>query len=302
MTVHKPVLLNEVLDYLEPQPNQNIIDCTLGGGGHTLALLEKIAPNGRLLAIDADKDAIDRVKEKVRSEGLMVAGRLELVNDNFRNIKTIYESRFSFPIHNILYDLGLSSDQLEVSGRGFSFKRQEPLEMTFVRDAKGSNITATDIVSKFDVTELERIFRVYSQETKARDIAEAIVRARKNGPISTTGQLVEIIESVKGVAKGDRKIHPATKVFQAIRIAVNDELGSLEASLPCVVDILESGGRIAVISFHELEDRMVKKFFREQEEKNTLKTITNKPIMASREELSSNPRASSAKLRVAEKV
>ncbi len=302
MTVHEPVLLKEVIEYLRPCPGKNMIDCTLGGGGHSFAILDKTRPNGKVLAIDEDSDAIERVKKHVRDNHLAVSGRFVLVNDNFRNIKKIYESRFPFSVSGIICDLGLSSDQLEISGRGFSFQKSEPLEMTFSNNGEGDRLTAMEVISKYSVDELERIFRTLANEPYAGEIANAIVEERKRNPIKSTDKLVDIIVSVKGHSGDNPRIHPATKVFQAIRMTVNDELGSLKRLLLDSMDILESGGRLAIISFHELEDRMVKRFFKEHEYSGEISIITKKPVVASAEEIKNNPRSRSAKLRVAEKT
>ena len=318
MSIHKPVLLKEVLDYLDPQSNQNFIDCTLGGGGHTLAILERTAPDGKVLAIDTDLTAIERFKLKAQSSKLKIKDRILLINDNFENLKVIYEQKFNLPISGIILDLGFSSDQLENSGQGFSFQQEEPLDMRFAQSepltTNKKQLTAAQIVNKWPVAEIERILRIYGEEEKARDIAAEIKRSRKKYSIETTKQLVDIILYAKNLKirraslarresrRPTRKIHPATKTFQALRITVNRELEVLETVLPQALEVLAPGGHLAVISFHGLEDKIVKNYFKDQVYSNNLKIINKKPIRPKEEELTDNPRARSARLRVGKKI
>jgi len=261
---HIPVLQKEVLRYLNPKPNENFIDCTIGEGGHALALLEKIAPLGKVLGIDCQL----RLKPKER---------LILVEDNFVNLKKIVE-RYKFgPVQGILFDLGMSSWHLEESGRGFSFKKEEPLDMRY--DLR-SNLTAEKIVNYYSKFEIEKILKEYGEEKKARKIAEKIIETRRIKPIKTTQQLLGIIRMI-GV--------DPPRTFQALRIAVNHELDNLERALPQAWEILEPKGKLVVISFHSLEDRITKRFCK------------TKPIAPTLKEIERNPRARSAKLRACQK-
>jgi len=308
MLIHKPVLLKEVLELLDPQPNQNFIDCTLGAGGHTKAILEKTKPNGKILAIDWDENAIEAAKKNLKEYLL----RLSLINDNFSNLKKIVEKNNFENIKGILLDLGLSSDQLEESGRGFTFQKDQPLDMRFNTEQE---LTAEKILNRRSEKDLTGIFKEFGEEKRSYKIAREIVKYRKKRKIKTTMQLVEIIERVKGRARG--KIHPATKIFQALRIAVNNELENLQKTLQQAIEIMPADSRFAIISFHSLEDRIVKRFFvRESKDcicppeipacgcdhKATLKIIIKKPVRPTEEEIAQNPRARSARLRVAERI
>lgn len=296
---HIPVLLKEIIHFFNPRPNSNFIDCTLGGGGHSKAILEKIGPNGKLLGIDLDPKAIESFWQYADGEGLRK--RVVLVNDNFIKLGDIIRKNAFGPVNGVLFDLGFSSDELETSGRGFSFLKKEPLDMRF----GNQETTAADIVNNFGLEELARIFREYGEERDARKVARAIGEARRKTKIKTTEDLVSIIAIAKFGSSNIypyHRIHPATKVFQALRIAVNRELGNLEKVLPQAIEILESKGRIAIISFHSLEDRIVKVFFREQRQKGIVNILTKKPVVSSSEEIKINPRSRSAKLRVAEKI
>lgn len=271
--MHFPVLQKEVIEYLDPNPNENFIDCTLNGAGHSRAILEKIKPNGKVLGIEWDKE----ICKKIKLDNLIV------VNDSYANLKNIAKD-FS-PVDGVLFDLGMSSWHLENSGRGFSFLKDEPLDMRYSLD---NDLTAEKIVNNYSLKEIETILREYGEERFAKNIAKLIV---ENRPIKTTFQLKDIIRIPKG------KIHPATRTFQALRIAVNNELGNLEKALPQAEELLVSGGRLVMISFHSLEDRIVKNFFK----KSNLNILTKKPIKCSKQELKINPRSRSAKLRAAEK-
>lgn len=271
---HIPVLQKEVIKYLDPSPNENFIDCTFGEGGHALSILEKNSPGGKVLGIDWEI----RIQSKNK--------RLILVQDNFANLKEIVEKYKFKPVHGILMDLGYSSWHLDESGRGFSFKRKEPLDMRY---DKNGGLTAEKIVNYWSKLEIQKILTEYGEEKRAGNIAEKITEARKWKPIENTKQLAEIISKTGSSPR---------QTFQAIRIAVNDELGNLEKVLPQAIEILEQGGRLAVISFHSLEDRIVKNFFKN----SSFEILTKKPITPGLEEITKNSRARSAKLRAIIKI
>ena len=289
---HIPVLQKEVIEYLNPKPNENFIDCTIGEGGHTLAILEKNGPDGKILGIELDPQLYGKLKKECLRWNLKQ--RLILANDSYRNLKEIVEREKFQPVSGILFDLGFSSWHLEESGRGFSFEKNEPLDMRYNLE---NPLTAEKIVNNWPEREIEKILREYGEERFARRIAREIVQERKIKPIKITFQLVETIKKATPIWYHHRKIHPATRTFQALRIAVNDELKNLEIALPQAVEILEKDGKLAVISFHSLEDRIVKNFFREN-----LKVITKKPIKPSLEEIELNRRSRPAKLRVGAKT
>lgn len=313
---HVPVLLKEVIEYLAPKPGDNFIDATLGDGGHAKEILKKIAPDGKLLGIDRDENSIKAAKENLKEFG----DRVIIARGNFSDIKNIMAD---FPEigkpKGILLDLGLSSRQLEESGRGFSFLKDEPLIMTLDWPMKPGRKTAAEIINSCRAEDLEKIFRNYGEERLAGPIARRIVQFRKEKKIARTLELSDIAVSVyKRFYKKEKWLaHPATKIFMALRIAVNEELADLEKFLPQSVDILAAGGRLAIISFHSLEDRIVKDFFR-RESRNcvcppeamececahakTLDIITKKPVVAGFQEIRLNLRSRSAKMRVAEKV
>jgi len=300
LKIHVPVLQKEVLEILDPKPNQNFIDCTIGKGGHSLAILEKTAPEGKILGIDWDQEMIKSLK---------FSRRLVLVCDNFANLKEIVGKENFKEVEGILLDLGISSWHLEKSGRGFSFQKDEPLDMRY---NKNSKLTAEKILNEWSEKEIEKVLKEYGEERFAKRISKKIVEERKIKPIRTTFQLVEIIK--KAIPSwyhtrfsGYPKIHFATRTFQALRIAVNDELENLKKVLPQALEILERNGRLVVISFHSLEDRIVKNFFSAfakgyggQERK--LKILTKKLIRPSFEEIKINPRSRSARLRSALKL
>lgn len=272
--MHVPVLQKEVIQYLDPKENENFIDCTFGEGGHSSAILEKNGPKGMVLGIDM----FLRVSPKNE--------RLILIQGNFANLKEIVEKNKFKKVQGILFDLGISSWHLEESGRGFSFKRKEPLDMRY---DDGASLTAEKIVNYWSESEIERILQDYGEERRADRIAQKIIEARKWGPgIQNTLQLREIVNKSGGNPQ---------QIFQALRIAVNDELNNLQKALPQAVEILEPGGRLAVISFHSLEDRIVKNFTKNQ----LFEILTKKPITPSLEEIRRNSRARSAKLRVIKK-
>jgi len=289
--MHTAVLKKETLEVLDPKPGENFIDGTFGGGGHSLAILEKIAPNGRLLGIDQDPEIIKR--SRLLNPGLI------LINDNFANLENIVRENSFSNVHGILLDLGFSSWHLEESGKGFSFQKDEPLDMRY---GQNTELTAAEILNSWPGKEIEKILKEYGQERFAEKIALEIVKARTIKKITGTGQLAEIIKKAVPARYGRQRIHPATKTFQALRITVNNELDNLKKVLPQAINILEAGGRLAIISFHSLEDKIVKNFFKENFQKGILEILTKKPILPSGEEIKSNLRARSAKLRAARKL
>jgi 16S rRNA (cytosine1402-N4)-methyltransferase len=290
--MHKPVLLNEILENL-PVPDGGVfVDGTVGNGGHSREIAKSKNGKVKIVGLDMDSGSIERARKNLSDYQNVI-----LRKSNFKNMDTVLKEEGIDKVDAILLDLGFSSDQLESSERGFSFKKDEPLLMTLNDDLKVGDITARTIVNEFEEDNLNIIIRNYGEEKMSRKIAEAIVRARKIEPITTSGQLAEIIESA---VRRKGKIHPATKTFQALRIAVNDELRSLEEVLPKAVEFLKKGGRLGVISFHSLEDRIVKKFSRESRDK--IKIINKKPIISKGDELEDNPRSRSAKLRILEKI
>lgn len=293
--MHIPVLLQEVLALLDPKENQHVIDCTVGEGGHALAILEKTAPKGKVLAIDWDTESIAKLKKKIASVP-QAKNRVVFVNDSYASLANIVEKEKFGPVHGILLDLGFSSFHLDESARGFAFRKEEPLDMRY---NPHNPMTAAKLLNYQSRGDLEWIFKKYGEERYARRIVEEIVTTRAKTPIEKTTQLVEIIERSTPATYRKQRLHAATRVFQALRIAVNNELENLEAVLPQARDILEPGGRLAVISFHSLEDRIVKHFFKNDP---ILTPQTKRPVMATQEEIDSNPKSRSAKLRVAIKT
>ncbi len=293
-TVHKPVLKKEVIEYLEPQANENFIDATVDGGGHTFEIIEKTKPNGKLLGIEWDKEIFNKLKLKIKERNL--ERRIILANDNFKNLKEIVKKKNFKEVSGILFDLGFSSWHIEKSKKGFSFLKDEFLDMRY----GNGNLRAMDILNKWQEKDIERILREYGGERFSRKIARAIIEERKKEPILKTSKLVEIIKKVLPYKKG--RIHPATRTFQALRIAVNQELENLKEVLSQVIEILKPGGKIVVISFHSLEDRIVKNFFKEEKQKGRIEILTKKPLVPTRKEIFLNPRARSAKLRVAKVI
>jgi len=302
---HIPVLLTETLAGLNLKAGDNAADCTLGDGGHSEAILQATSPTGRLLGIDADAESVLRAKRFL----YRFENRAEFARANFVELEAIVKQTGFGPIKGILFDLGWSTPQFKERGRGFSFEQDEPLDMRF--SGKEQNVetaTAGEIVNYYPVSELAKIFKNFGEEKLSQEIAQAIGEARKIAPLTTTKQLVEIIlEVYRRKLHSDKEIpwvggtHPATKVFQALRIAVNGELEKLKQVLPMAVSLLAPGGRLAVITFHSLEDRIAKQYFKSQENK-ILKLINKKPIVASKEEVKNNPSARSAKLRIIEKI
>jgi 16S rRNA (cytosine1402-N4)-methyltransferase len=295
MTYHTPVLLKEVVNQLQPRSGSLYVDCTVGGGGHAREILRACGPAGQLIGLDWDEEAIAAAREKLSEFG----ARVQLVRANFVELDRVLMSLGMTAVDGVVFDLGVSSRQFDEPTRGFSFQREGPLDMRMSRQL---GATARDVLRTASVEELARIFRVYGEERRARAIAREIDRARVRQPIETTTQLARLVERVLGPKRS--ATHPATRVFQALRIYVNNELENLRRGLEVATRSLKSGGRVAVISFHSLEDRIVKWFFIEQSRSETppLRIVTRKLITPTDEEISENPRARSAKLRVAEKV
>ncbi len=289
---HTSVLLQEVLTLLAVRHDGLYIDCTLGGGGHTFKIIEK---GGRVLGFDVDEDAIAFVKERLREKNLNEGEELTIVQSNFNVVGKIAPKLGFGKVDGILMDLGVSSHQFDEPSRGFSF-RDGPLDM---RMGKALGVSAGDLVNGLTEKELRELFERFGEEPFARKIAKRITEARRKSPIKRTEELAELI---RATVHGEQGIHPATRVFQALRIAVNDELNILQEVLPQAVELLKPQGRLAVISFHSLEDRIVKQMFEQLKKENKVRMVTNKPVTASEEEVLQNKRARSAKLRVIEKI
>ena len=318
---HIPVMLEEVIEMLNPKPGQKFVDCTLGGGGYSKAILEKIGEEGKILAIDLDGSAIANAKLKFKTELKNIYPRMGeniiLAHENFKNLQIIIEKYFTADtkFDGVVLDLGLSSAQLEDRHRGFSFNIPlAPLGMNF-----GEQIgeTAENIINSWSAEDLAKIFKDYGEEKFAYKIALAIVSERQLSRIVTTGKLVEIIVRIIPRRFQQAKIHPATKIFQALRIAVNQELENLQAVLPQAVSLLIPGGKLVVISYHSLEDRIVKQYFKQESKdclcppampicqcghKASLKILTYPILRPTEEEVLKNPRSRSAKLRAIEKI
>ena len=294
MPKHTPVLLHEVLNGLNIGKGDTVVDATLGDGGYARAFCEAVGEGGIVVGIDRDADAIASAHEKLGNTVCAV----QLISGNFRHIAQLLRGQGIRQVNAIAFDIGMSSAQLESSGRGFSFQRSEPLLMTFKSNPGESDLTAAHIINDWSEESIANVLYGYGGERAAKKLAREIVRARKESRIETTTDLVKIIESVMP-RRG--KIHPATRTFQALRIAVNDELEALTEGLTESLSVLTSRGRIAVVSFHSLEDRIVKHLFRISAEEGKGKVITKKVITPSEEEISRNPRSRSAKLRIFEK-
>jgi len=303
-------MTEEIIHYLNPQLGDLIIDCTLGGGGHSKEFLKRVLPQGKVLGIDLDPLAIKAARQETKN-----SSRLVIAKDNFKNLKKIADVHQFDKVNGILFDLGLSSGQLQDQSRGFSFLADGSLDMRF---GAQTDLTAEQILNNYSQKELSNIFKTYGEEKLASLISKKIIEIRKQSPITSPNQLVEVITEIyKRKYKGKSKVNPATKVFQALRIVVNQELENLKQALPAAVDLLTLGGHIAVISYHSLEDKIVKEFFKEQSKdcicppktpvcqcnhKKSLKIITKKPVVPSDAEIVENPRSRSAKLRVAQKI
>ena len=292
-SIHKTVLLNETIDGLNLHDGALVLDGTFGGGGHSLEILKRFR-NVKIVAIDQDKSAY----EKAKSKFVGLDSSLAFINANFREVGNLKKKDFD----GIILDLGLSSDQLENSGRGFSFMKNEPLLMTMKENPSPEDVTAMDIVNSWGENNIADIIYGYGEEKFSRRIARAIVDARQKKKFETTFDLVKVVNESVPASYRKGRINCATKTFQALRIATNDELGALQEGLAKGFEAMKVGGRMSVISFHSLEDRIVKNFFRDKQKENQAKLINKKPITASDEELKNNPRSRSAKLRVLEKI
>lgn len=293
--MHHSVMLEEAISSLNLKRGAVVVDATVGGGGHSFQILKKIIPDGRLIGIDADPDALKIAAHTLKDH----TGSFALVNDNFRNIDRILAKENIKDVDAILMDIGISSYQLEDANRGFSIKHESRLDM---RMNSQSGITAYDIINRCSEKDLSEIIEKYGEERFHNRIARYISESRRNKPIETTKELADIIRRAVGYRYRKLRIDPATRTFQAIRIRVNDELGSLEEGLKKAIFWLKPGGRIVVISFHSLEDRIVKNLFKGYAGLGVLKIITKKPLTPSQDEILNNPRARSAKMRVAERI
>lgn len=308
---HITVLLYETIDQLAVQPDGIYVDATLGGAGHSEYLLSKLGEKGHLYAFDQDQAAIDNAKKRLAP--YIERGMVTFIKDNFRNLKTRLNEAGVEKIDGICYDLGVSSPQLDERERGFSYKQDAPLDMRMNQEAA---LTAYQVVNRYPYNDLVRIFFKYGEDKFSKQIARKIEQARSIKPIETTTELAEIIKSAKPAKELKKKGHPAKQIFQAIRIEVNDELGAADESIQQAIDLLAIGGRISVITFHSLEDRLTKQLFKEASTVDVpkglpfipddlqpkLELVSRKPILPSKEELEANNRAHSAKLRVARKV
>ncbi len=292
---HVSVLLKEVIDYLDPQANENFIDATVGEGGHTAVILKKNKPKGKVLGIEMDPDLYQKLKLCMTE----FPNRLILINDSYVNLEKIVRKNDFKPVHGILFDLGMCSWHLEASGRGFSYLKDEPLDMRF---NPKNDLTAAEIINFWDIEEIEKILKEFGEEKYAHRISLAIKEARKKEKIVGTQQLVDILKRVLPKNYDKKRIHFATRTFQALRIVVNNELQIIENGIKQAIKILKPGGKIAVISFHSLEDRIIKNIFREKAKIGKLSILTKKPINPCPEEIRNNPRSRSAKLRVAERL
>ena len=295
---HISVLLDEVIEGLALRANDRVVDATINGGGHSSAIMDRLGPDGVLVGIDADSTALDRARNKLHE----AKATLHLVESNFRHLSSVLDSLELKEVDKILFDLGLSSNQLDEQesgeGRGFSFLREEPLTMTLSAEPETQTVTAFDVVNEWSEATLADILHGFAEERFARRIAQAIVTARETAPIETTTQLADTISRAIPRRFHRSRIHPATKSFQAIRIAVNDELNALTEALMAARERLADGGRVAVITFHSMEDRIVKRFFRDSQEQGFGEVLYKKPISPSPAEVLRNPRARSAKLRI----
>lgn len=310
MFKHTTVLLNEAVDGLNIQPDGIYVDCTLGGAGHSELILSKLSDKGRLIAFDQDETAIMNAEKKLER----YKDKLTIVKSNFSNLKEEIHNLGITSVDGVLYDLGVSSPQLDTPERGFSYHHDAPLDMRMDSDA---DISAYDVVNNWKYEDLVRIFFRYGEEKFSKQIARKIEAARETKPVETTGELVELIKDAIPAPARRKGGHPAKRVFQAIRIAVNDELGVFEDSIGQAISLLNQGGRISVITFHSLEDRICKAAFKKASDlpdlppglpiipaefQPELKLVSRKPIVPSDEELEENNRARSAKLRIAEKL
>ncbi len=295
---HKSVLLNESIDGLELKDSDIFVDGTFGSGGHSEEVAKRFGEKIHIVAIDLDSDALLRGKERLEK----LTRNTTYIEGSFKNLDTLLSGVGITKVDKILLDIGLSSNQFEESGRGFSFQRDEPLIMTFKKHPNGNDVTAKEILNHWDRENIEAILKGYGEERYSQWIAKAIDDYRKIKPIETTKELVGIIMDATPTSYHHRKIHPATKTFQALRITVNDEIESLKLGIKKGFELLKPEGRLAVISFHSLEDRIVKQYFKELEDQGLASRMTKKPIVPTEEEIHENPRSRSAKLRITRKI
>ncbi|MEA3249886.1 MAG: 16S rRNA (cytosine(1402)-N(4))-methyltransferase RsmH [Patescibacteria group bacterium] len=297
---HIPVLLNETVEALALKPGMAVIDCTVGGGGHAEAILERTAPDGRLLGLDLDEAALETARRTLEDFG----SRAMLVRESYRNFDQVLLSTSFGSFQAALLDLGYSSMEIDDPSRGFSFRQDGPLDMRYDRSTgsrQAGSLTAAAIVNGNTAEELTMLLMKYGEEREAKRIASAVIAARKGERIISTLRLAEIVAGAVNPRRRRGRIHPATKTFQALRIAVNDELNTLREALPALFDAMDDGGRLAVISFHSLEDRIVKQFIRSKVRSDEATAVVKKPITPSEQEVSENPRSRSAKLRIIQK-
>jgi len=297
--MHAPVLLKEVLYYLEPKPGDTILDATINGGGHAQEILKIIGENGKLIGIEQDAAILENLKSQISN----LKNNLILINGNFRDLDKLLEAYKIKKINGAIFDLGMSSVQLEDSGRGFSFQKEEPLIMSYKSDFKPNDLIARDLINKWSEREIADVLYKYGEERYSRRIARGIAERRKERPIETTSELVEIIRlSVPPAYRNNRRIHCATRTFQALRIAVNDELEAMKEGMEKAWGLISKNSRLVVISFHSLEDRIVKNFFRKIDDKKEGQILTKKPVIPKEGEQKLNPRSRSAKLRAIKKI
>ena len=308
---HVTVMLHETIDMLDVKPDGIYVDATLGGAGHSEYLLSKLSEKGHLYAFDQDQNAIDNAQKRLAP--YIEKGMVTFIKDNFRHLKDRLHDLGVTEIDGICYDLGVSSPQLDQRERGFSYKKDAPLDMRMNQEA---SLTAYEVVNQYDYHNLVRIFFKYGEDKFSKQIARKIEQARELKPIETTTELAEIIKSAKPAKELKKKGHPAKQIFQAIRIEVNDELGAADESIQQAIELLALDGRISVITFHSLEDRLTKQLFKEastvevpkglpfipDDLKPKMELVSRKPILPSKEELEANNRSHSAKLRVARKI
>ena len=308
---HVTVMLHETIDMLDVKPDGVYVDATLGGAGHSEYLLSKLSDKGHLYAFDQDQNAIENAQKRLAP--YIEKGMVTFIKDNFRHLKDRLHDLGVTEIDGICYDLGVSSPQLDQRERGFSYKKDAPLDMRMNQEA---SLTAYEVVNRYDYHDLVRIFFKYGEDKFSKQIARRIEKAREQKPIETTTELAELIKSAKPAKELKKKGHPAKQIFQAIRIEVNDELGAADESIQQAIDLLAIGGRISVITFHSLEDRLTKQLFKEastvevpkglpfipDDLKPKMELVSRKPILPSKEEFEANNRSHSAKLRVARKI
>lgn len=291
--LHRPVMVEEVLDCLNLQSGQIILDCTVGGGGHAIRILDKIKPDGFLIGIDKDMEILQTAKQALSK----TTGKFKLYHADYSDIDEVLRQSEVDKVNGVLLDLGVSSLQFDQADRGFSFVKEAPLDM---RMDRSRGITAQNLIRRLSETELAELLWKYGEDRWSRRIARAILKEKKGVDITSTRQLAAIVERV--VPRGKSKIHPATRVFQALRIAVNKELDNLEIFLDKIYNYMAVGARIVIISFHSLEDRIVKSKFIEMAKKNIFRVLTKKPITPHESEIGENIRSRSAKLRAAERI